>query len=64
MNFVYVQTDPTCYERREVTIGETDGERVEITSGLRGGEKVVTRGATQVRLAGASTSIPAHTHEH
>ncbi len=64
VNFVYVQTDPTCYERREVTIGETDGERVEITSGLRGGEKVVTRGATQVRLAGASTSIPAHSHEH
>lgn len=64
VNFVYVQTDPTCYERREVTIGETDGERVEITSGLKGGEKVVTKGATQVRLAGASTSIPAHSHEH
>lgn len=64
LNFVYIQTDPTCYERREVTIGQTDGERVEIKSGLRGGEKVVTEGAVQVRLAGASTAIPGHTHNH
>lgn len=64
VNFVYIQTDATCYERREVKIGETDGERVEITSGLKGGEKVVTKGATQVRLSSASKSIPAHTHQH
>lgn len=64
VNFVYIQTDATCYERREVEIGETDGERVEIKSGLKGGEKVVTKGATQVRLASASTSLPAHSHQH
>ena len=64
LNFVYIQTDPTCYERREVVIGQTDGERVEIKSGLKAGEKVVTEGAVQVRLAGASTAIPGHTHNH
>ena len=64
LNFVYIQTYPTCYERREVTIGQTDGERVEIKSGLKAGEKVVTEGAVQVRLAGASTAIPGHTHNH
>ena len=64
LNFVYIQTDPTCYERREVTIGQTDGERVEIKSGLKADEKVVTEGAVQVRLAGASTAIPGHTHNH
>ena len=64
LNFVYIQTDPTCYERREVVIGQTDGERVEIKSGLKDGEKVVTEGAVQVRLAGASTAIPGHTHNH
>lgn len=64
INFVYIQTDATCYERREVKIGETDGERVEITAGLKGGEKVVTKGATQVRLASASRSLPAHSHQH
>lgn len=64
VRFVYVQTDPTCYEKREVATGQTDGERVEIKSGLKGGEKVVVSGAMQVRLAGASTAIPAHTHNH
>ena len=64
LNFVYIQTDPTCYERREVVIGQTDGERVEIKSGRKAGEKVVTQGAVQVRLAGASTAIPGHTHNH
>ena len=64
VNYVYVQTDATCYEKREVHIGETDGERVEIKHGLKGGEKVVTKGAMQVRLASASTAIPAHTHNH
>lgn len=64
LNFVYIQTDPTCYERREVVIGQTDGERVEIKSGLKAGEKVVTKGAVQVRLAGASNTIPGHTHNH
>lgn len=64
LNFVYVQTDPTCYERREVTVGQTDGERVEIKSGLKAGEKVVAEGAVQVRLAGAGNTIPGHTHNH
>ena len=64
LNFVYVQTDPSCYERREVAVGQTDGERVEIKSGLKGGEKVVVKGATQVRLASASNTIPGHTHNH
>lgn len=64
LNFVYIQTDPTCYERREVTVGQTDGERVEIKSGLKAGEKVVAKGAVQVRLAGASNTIPGHTHNH
>ncbi len=64
VNFVYVQTDPTCYEKREVAIGQTDGERVEIKSGLKAGEKIVAKGAMQVKLASASTAIPAHTHNH
>lgn len=64
VNFVYVRTDATCYERREVTTGETDGKRVEIKSGLKSGEKVVAKGAMQVKLASASTAIPGHSHNH
>lgn len=64
IHYVYVQKDAECYERREVTAGRSDGGRVEIKSGLKAGEKVVTEGAIQVKLASASTAIPAHTHQH
>lgn len=62
--FVYVQDDPTCYVKRSVKLGMTDGERVEILSGVSQKERVVTRGAVNVKVAGASGTIPAHTHNH
>lgn len=62
--FVYLREDAECYERREVTIGATDGERVEITSGLKGGEQIVVAGVMNVKLAGASKAVPGHTHNH
>lgn len=64
LNFVYIQLDETCYKKQEVTLGCTDGNRVEITSGLKGGESVVTQGAIHVKLASASNAIPAHSHSH
>lgn len=64
VHFVYLQLDETCYKKQEVTLGCTDGERIEITSGLKGGEKVVTQGAIHVKLASASNAIPAHSHSH
>lgn len=60
--FVYVQTGPDEYERREVTTGATDGLRTEVTGGLRAGERVVTRGAVQVRLAAAAGAVPEGHH--
>ena len=62
--YVYIQEDPDCYNKREVKIGSTDGQRTEITSGLHAGEKVVTEGAIHVKLASAGKSIPGHTHNH
>lgn len=62
--FVYLQLDEECYRKQEVRPGATDGERVEILSGLKGGERVVTQGAIHVKLASASNMIPAHTHNH
>ena len=64
LNFVYIQLDETCYKKQEVTLGCTAGNRVEITSGLKGGESVVTQGAIHVKLASASNAIPAHSHSH
>ena len=63
-HFVYIQLDPTCYRKQEVTLGATDGHRYEILTGLHGGETVVTHGAIHVKLASASNAIPAHTHNH
>ena len=62
-HFVYVQLDEECYRKVPVTVGGRNGIAVEILSGLKGGEKVVVKGAYQVRLSSASV-IPGHTHNH
>ena len=41
---VYVQGEPDHFLRRAVRLGERDGGWVEITSGLKAGEKVATEG--------------------
>ena len=63
VKYVYVQVESDAYVRREVTTGSTDGIRIEILHGLRPGEKVVTKGAYQIKLASLSTAIP-HGHSH
>ena len=62
--YVYVQKSADSYHKQEVQLGATDGEFTEIILGLNGGEKVVTKGAINVKLASASNAIPAHTHNH
>ena len=62
-HYVYVRTSPGHYMKRPVKTGATDGARIEIASGLKAGEEVVSDGAYYVRLAGMSTAIP-HGHTH
>ncbi len=64
LRFVYLQLEDEVFKKQEVKVGQDDGSRVEILSGLEPGDRVVTRGAYQVKLAGASAAIPAHTHNH
>lgn len=64
VHYIYIQVDKEGYRKQEVTLGESDGERVEILSGLTKGDKVVTKGAIQVKLASAANAIPAHNHNH
>lgn len=64
VHYVYVQVDSDGYRKQEVSVGQSDGERVEILSGIATGDRVVTRGAVQVKLASAGNVIPAHTHNH
>lgn len=62
--FVYLQIDDECYRKQLVTLGADDGERVQVLTGLHAGDRLVTKGAYQVKLAGATNAIPAHSHEH
>jgi RND family efflux transporter MFP subunit len=61
---VFVQVEGETFERRPVTLGEREGEFVQVTAGLTNGERVVTRGAYLIRLASLSTQVPAHGHVH
>lgn len=61
--FVYVQTHSGAFRRVDVKTGATDGRRIEIVSGLKAGDKVVTNGVTQVRLAANTGAIP-EGHQH
>lgn len=63
--FVYVKTEDHAYSKHNVTLGRSDGRRVEVLSGLNPGDSVVTAGTTFVRLAETSTVVPeGHSHHH
>lgn len=64
MYFVYVQTGGESFVKREIKIGESDGLHVLVISGLSEGERVVTKGAYNIKLSAASGALPAHGHEH
>jgi membrane fusion protein, heavy metal efflux system len=62
--YVYVQTAGESFEKREVKTGSSDGVEILITSGLTEGERVVTKGANQIKISSMSGAVPAHGHEH
>lgn len=61
---VFVQREGETFERRPVKLGARTGDLVQITDGVKPGDRVVTKGAYLVRLASLSTSVPAHGHVH
>jgi cobalt-zinc-cadmium efflux system membrane fusion protein len=60
----FIQVEGESFERRPLTLGARDGTFVQVVSGVKAGERVVTRGAYLVRLAALSTQVPAHGHVH
>lgn len=60
----YVQTGGESFEERTVTVGEKEGDWVEIRKGIKVGEYVVSEGAYTIRLTSSSSDIPAHGHAH
>ena len=61
----YVHTEGESFSKRILKTGITDNGYVEILEGLKPGERVVTAGGYQLKLASMSTSVPSgHGHEH
>lgn len=46
--FVYVQHTPERFELRQVTVGQTSGNLVQVANGLHDGERVVIRGTEEM----------------
>ncbi len=61
---VFVLREGESFERRVITPGPRDGDWVGVQSGLKVGERVVTLGAYQVRLAATAPAAIGHGHAH
>lgn len=61
---IYIQLDEETYLKKEVKLGMNNGNEVQILNGLHPNDKVVVKGAQQLKLASASGAIPAHSHDH
>lgn len=62
--YVFIKTGGESFEKREVHTGLSDGQRIAILSGLKPGERVVDKGAFNIKLSQASSAMPEHGHEH
>ena len=60
----YVMVEGEAFERRPLRLGIQSGDWVEVLDGVAAGERVVTRGAYEVKLSAASGAVPAHGHVH
>jgi len=63
--FVFVQSTPELFEKREVKVGVNDGLNTEILNGVTEHDRIVTLGAIQVKLAQATGTLDANSgHNH
>ncbi len=60
----YVQVDGEAFERRVLDLGIRAGGWVEVRAGIVAGERVVVRGAYDVKLAASGGAVPEHSHAH
>ena len=62
--YVFVQIGGERFARRLIEIAARDGDVVGVKSGLKAGERVVTRGSYEIQLASAAKGLPAEGHVH
>jgi cobalt-zinc-cadmium efflux system membrane fusion protein len=60
--YVFVQVDGEHFEKRAVTVGRSDGPWQQIVSGVKPGERIVTRGGYDIHLAALMGTIESHRH--
>jgi RND family efflux transporter MFP subunit len=60
----YVMLEGEAFERRPLRLGIRSNGWAEVLEGVEAGERVVTKGAYEIRLASASGAVPAHGHAH
>ena len=62
---VYVEVGGEAFQRRVIQVGPSDGSWTIVTGGIASGERVVTTGAYQVRLASlGDADMAGHEHLH
>ncbi|MFT5860318.1 MAG: cobalt-zinc-cadmium efflux system membrane fusion protein [Flavobacteriaceae bacterium] len=61
---VIVQTGGESFEKRAVILGVSDGISVHVISGVDLNERIVVKGAYQVKMSAMSGQTPAHGHAH
>ena len=62
--YLFVQLGGEQFARRFIEIASRNGDRIGVKSGVKAGERVVTRGAYDVQLAAAAGGLPAEGHVH
>jgi membrane fusion protein, heavy metal efflux system len=62
--YVFVQTGGESFSRRYIEIGARERDFIGVRSGIKPGDRVVTRGAYDVQLASAASGLPAEGHVH
>ena len=61
---VFVMDGGEAFFKRRIGLGARDGEWMGVATGLEAGERVVSRGAYEVKLSTTAGAIPAHGHQH
>ena len=62
--YVFVQMGGESFARRYIEVATREGDVVGVRTGVKPGERVVTRGAYDVQLASAASGLPAEGHVH
>ncbi|MEJ7732865.1 MAG: efflux RND transporter permease subunit [Polyangiaceae bacterium] len=60
--YVFVQLDGEHFDKRAVVVGQRDGDWVHLVSGVKAGERVVSRGGFDIHLASLMGTIESHRH--